>query len=198
MGHFFMGKDQTGGRSMEIWPKHFTYFFVPFPYFCQFIFRCLFKKYDKYEEYDGFDEQGAPIIRKGKCVKKAEFCQYKRLELRNTRLSAQSALDEYEDWIRKTKRLKLAVMTFPDPELIEIYDQIFNPVATPTTTRTASTTTPITVKNILSKIIDRDAYAKWREAKKKTEQLKRKHRIIQNHEYSLQRTLLRSYCKLKN
>ena len=127
---------------MEIWqrPRLFTYFVVPFPYFCLFIFRCLFPQYDKYDEYDGHDEQGAPIIQKGKCVKKAEYCQYKRLELRNTRLRTQSALEEYQDWIGITKLLKMkAVMTFPEPEPRN--DQIFNPVDTPTTTRTASTTT---------------------------------------------------------
>ena len=179
---------------MEIWqrPRLFTYFVVPFPYFCLFIFRCLLKKYNKYDEYDGFDEQGAPIIRKGKCVKKAEYCQYKRLELRNTRLRTQSALEEYEDWIGITKLLKMkAVMTFPEPEPRN--DQIFNPVDMPTTTRTASSTTPIT-KSILYKIKDRDAAAMWRKAKKKTDQLKRKHRIIRNYEYYPEWKLFRSVC----
>ena len=181
---------------MKIWqrPDFLLIFFVPFPYFCLFIFRCLFKKYNKYDEYDGFDEQGAPIIRKGKCVKKAKFCQYKRLELINTLKSAQSAMDEYEDGIRKTKRLKLrALMVF------DLRDPRNYPVDTPTTTRTATTTTPpVPTVNFLYKIIDQDAYAKYRKAKKKTGQLKRKRRIIRNHAYYLERALLRSYCKLKN
>ena len=184
---------------MKIWqrPDFLLIFFVPFPYFCLFIFRCLFPQYDKYDEYDGHDEQGAPIIRKGKCVKKAEFCQYNRLELINILLTAQRALNEYEDWIGRTKRLKLrAVMTFPLPEPRN--DQIFIPVDTPTTTRTATTTTPPPTVNILYKIKDQDAYDKWRKAIKKTEQLKRKHRIIRKHGYLLEWTLLRAYCKLKN
>ena len=177
MGNFFMKKDQTGGRRMKIWqrPRLFTYFFAPFPYFCLFIFRCLYDtmKYRKYYEYDAPPHTGLDT---GKCVEKAKFCQYQRLELRYVRLSAQSAMDEYDDWIWRANRLKLRADRFEKNHPIIDLKKIFQSSNLPQ---------------------DHDAYDKWQKAIKKIVQLKEKHKNIRLHAHSLKKEHVKE-CKSKN
>ena len=103
MGNFFMGKDQTVGRSMKIWqmPRLFSYFFAPFPYFCLFIFRCTMYglRYEK-----GYER--GPITTTGKCVREDMFCKHKSLELKTAWAAAWNAWDEYKEWKTDVLRQK--------------------------------------------------------------------------------------------
>ena len=175
-----MGKDQTVGRSMKIWqmPRLFSYFFAPFPYFCLFIFRCLYD-YVKNIKYDEYWRPWDPIgVVTGKCVEKAKFCLYKRLELRYTRLRAQSAMDEYEDWIWRAKRLKLRA-------------GIHSPTLKPGWTEEDLKTAIFMVKN-------QDAYDLWEKAKMKIVQLKWEHKSIRRRAHSLKKAIETGECKSKN